>query len=177
MPELSYEQRMAIFDIIAGLKTGIVCECGNRTCIDDIGLSEQIKVLEKLYLDAIKPKSTNPTYTIDCTFDGTEMFEIVSLPKAVPIPSKIVHIEVESFDTSDSFYKRVSGKCSVEIYVNDVPGIGDTSPWQVLEMDGKGSVAVTKKVNRTVSAGEYIVFRVLAYARYEYRATLTMEAI
>ena len=49
MIELTYEQRMALFDVIAELKTGIVCEdCGNNIWPSDLCLTPQLEQLQTI---------------------------------------------------------------------------------------------------------------------------------
>ncbi len=54
MIELTYEQRMALFDVIAELKTGIVCEeCGNNIWPSDLCLTPQLEQLQTILDNAV----------------------------------------------------------------------------------------------------------------------------
>ena len=177
MIELTYEQRMALFDVIAELKTGIVCEeCGNNIWPSDLCLTPQLEQLQTI-LDNATVISVLPKFTISYNFDGMKFNSLRTLPIPVGVTSKIAQIDVSSLkeDPETGGLSRVYGEGVLEIYLHD--SIDGDITYMIEVINHRDAACTEKMVSIPVKMNQYLTLYMHSMSKHMFRANITLEGV
>ena len=176
MIELTYEQRMALFDVIAELKTGIVCEeCGNNIWPSDLCLTPQLEQLQTI-LDNATVINVLHKATISFRFDGINYISLRTTPAPVEVDSKITHVEVISLEENPDTggVSPAHGRGNLEVYIHDSID-GSIKPPVTTINHQDAACTERREMNIPVSKNQYITCRMEKLSKHIFRVNITLE--